>query len=260
MDLEVLVTTMHQSDMKKYSEMNIQTAAVIANQADKNAYAEMKIDGHTVKMVTTDTRGLSRNRNIALVYSSSEYIVFSDDDVIFVDDYEKLIEEEFAKHSDAEAIKFYVENIDTVRPLSWKCPATFAKATRRNISSAGVLALVIRSDVLRKLNLFFHESFGAGTENFCGEDTIFLQRMINEGVNFYVSPVKIAEIDQSESSWFTAYDRKYFETAGMVLKTIYPRMAHFIVIRSAYRFSKRKKCNMKFVDILKSYYRGMGKK
>ena len=67
MKLVVLVTTMHQNSFEIYSKMNLQTDAVIANQADENSYKETTIEGHSVRFITTDSRGLSRNRNIALV-------------------------------------------------------------------------------------------------------------------------------------------------------------------------------------------------
>ena len=64
--LTVLVTTMHQTDAALYKRMNLQTDAVIANQASDNWERTEQIDGNMVKVVTTDTRGLSKNRNIAL--------------------------------------------------------------------------------------------------------------------------------------------------------------------------------------------------
>ena len=98
--LQVLVTTMHQSDFSKYSQMNLQTDAVIANQADSNEIQCQKIGDSNVQLVTTATRGLSRNRNIALAHSNqkAEYLLFSDDDLIFADGYEQLIITEFEKH------------------------------------------------------------------------------------------------------------------------------------------------------------------
>ena len=41
--VEVLVTTMHQSDLQKFTQMNLQADAVIANQTDRNGYAEAEI-------------------------------------------------------------------------------------------------------------------------------------------------------------------------------------------------------------------------
>ncbi|MDO4385963.1 MAG: glycosyltransferase family A protein [Clostridia bacterium] len=107
MKVEVLVTTMYEVDFNKYTQMNLQTDAVLANQTDKNAYAETEIRGRCVKLVSTDTRGVSRNRNLALMHASpdADYLLFADDDLVFVDGYEKLVLGEFEKHPEAEAIK-----------------------------------------------------------------------------------------------------------------------------------------------------------
>lgn len=257
--LQVLVTTMHQTDLSKYTQMNLQTDAVIANQADRNEILTEDIKGCNVQLVTTSTRGLSRNRNIALAHANqeAEYIMFSDDDLVFVSGYEKLILDEFESHPEAEVIRFNIHNLSDTRKITMRRIASFEKATRRNMSSSGVCGLVIRADVLKKYNLRFREDFGPGTENYCGEDTIFLMDMLKKKIRLYRSPVDIAGIDQSESSWFQGHNEKYFLTGGMVIGTIYPKMAYLIAIRSAYKAYKRNDSGMLFWDILRCYYNGI---
>ena len=259
--VEVLVTTMHQSDFSKFSQMNLQTDAVIANQTDRNEYAETEINGCTVKLISTDSRGLSRNRNIALAHASqnADYILFSDDDLVFNDGYEQAILDEFEKHPEAEAIKFNIHDLSQIRKISMRWIDQFEKATRRNMSSSGVWGVVVKSDILKKYNLYFHENFGTGTENYCGEDTIFLMEMLDKEVRFYRSPVDIAGIDQTESSWFQGHNERYFTTCGMVLGTIYPRLSYLLVIRSAWKAYRRKDSGMRYIDILTCYYRGIRK-
>ena len=257
--LQVLVTTMHQSDLSKYSQMNLQTDAVIANQADHNGFVEEQVGGCNVQMITTATRGLSRNRNLALAHSNqkTEYILFSDDDLVFVDGYEQIILDEFEKHPEAEAIKFNIHDLSTTRKICMHRIVRFEKATRRNMSSSGVWGVVIKTELLKKYNLHFHENFGAGTDNYCGEDTIFLMELLKKNIRLYRSPVDIAGIDQTESSWFRGHNEKYFTTAGMVLGTIYPSLSYLLVIRSAWKAYRRKDSEMGFWDILCCYYKGI---
>lgn len=259
--VEVLVTTMHQSDFSKFAQMNLQTDAVIANQTERNEYTETEINGNTVKLISTDTRGLSRNRNIALAHAgqNTDYILFSDDDLVFNDGYEQSILDEFEKHPEADAIKFNIHDLSQTRKISMRRIERFEKATRRNMSSSGVCGGVIKSDVLKKHNLHFHENFGTGTDNYCGEDTIFLMEMLDKGIRFYRSPVDIAGIDQTESSWFKGHDERFFTTAGMILGTIYPNLSHLLVIRSAWKAYRRKDSGMRYIDILACYYRGIRK-
>lgn len=260
--LQVLVTTMHQTDLSKYTQMNLQTDAVIANQADRNEILAETINGCNVQIVTTSTRGTSRNRNIALAHAAqkAEYIMFSDDDLVFVSGYEKLILDEFEAHPEAEAIKFNIHDLSKTRKISMRRISVFEKATKRNMSSSGVCGLVIRADVLKKYNLRFREDFGPGTENYCGEDTIFLMEMLKKKIKLYRSPVDVAGIDQSESSWFQGHNEKFFTTIGKVFRIIMPKLAYLLAVRGAYRFSKRDDCTMGFSQILKCYIKGIQEK
>ena len=257
MEIEVLVTTMHQCDFAKYSEMNLQTDAVIANQANTNEYTEQLVNGHRVKLVTTDTRGTSRNRNIALCHSTADYVLFSDDDLVFENNYVQLIENEFLKHPEANAIKFNLYNISQSRKISMKSIQKFEPATRRNMGGSGVWGVVVKRDILKQHHLFFREDFGPGTDNYCGEDTIFLQDLVNAKIGFYRSPVIIAGIDQTTSTWFEGHNEKYFTVSGKIFAATYPLLAYLLAIRGAYRFSKRKDCSMGFIDILKCYCKGI---
>lgn len=257
--LEVLVTTMHQSDLEKYTQMNLQTDAVIANQCDTDDYICEVIGGNRVQMISTTSRGVSRNRNIAMAHASqnTEFVVFSDDDLVFDDGYEEKILSEFAKHPEADAIKFNLHDLSSTRKIAMKRIEHFEKATRRNMSSSGVWGVVIKRDILKKDNLHFHENFGPGTDNYCGEDTIFLMELLDKNVKFYRSPVEIAGIDQTESSWFTGHDDRFFTTAGMVLGTIYPRLSYLLIIRSAWKAYRRNDSGMSYSEILSSYYKGI---
>lgn len=260
--LEVLVTTMCQSDFSKYSQMNLQTDAILANQTVDNNYSEIKVNGSCVKMVSSDSRGVSRNRNIALAHSSQkvDLLVFSDDDLVFNDGYEQVILEEFERHPEAEAIKFNLHDLSSVRKIGMQRIERFEKATRRNMSSSGVCGLVVKRDVLIRHNLHFNENFGPGTKNFCGEDTIFLMEMLDKKVKFYRSPVDVAGIDQTESTWNEGHNERYFSTLGMVIGTIYPKASYLIVIRSAFKAYRRKDSGMGFWKILSCYYRGILRK
>lgn len=93
--------------------MNIQSDVIFANQADTDVFDQTEFNGHIAKMITTKTRGLSQNRNIAMEFMSknAEYILFADDDLVFVDGYEQLILEEFKNHPEAKAIKFNLYNL-----------------------------------------------------------------------------------------------------------------------------------------------------
>ena len=261
MKIELLVATMHQTDCKKFFSMNLQTSAVLANQADRFDVVEEYVGQSHIKLVTTPFRGASRNRNTAIEFIDTEtdVILFADDDMIMIEDYEKIISEEFQSHPEAEAIHFTLEEISKVRDITLNKTAEFKKATRLNTGSWGVCGLAIKCSKLRSSNVKFNECFGPGTYNDHGEDTIFVQQLLKAGVKTYMSPKVIANIDQSESSWFDGYNKKYFEVGGSVLANIYPCICYMIAVRSSYKFSRNSRCNLSFSNILNCYMSGIAR-
>lgn len=256
--IQILVTTMHEKDLSKYHSMNLQTDALFANQADVNECRNATINDRQVQLLTTATCGTSRNRNLAIIYSShdAQYIMFADDDQILVDDYEKIILESFAKYPEAEAIKFCIDAVHA-RNLGKSYSGKFKKAHILSVTSCGIQGLVIKRDVLLKHNLHFNEFFGPGTPCYCGEDSIFLQDMLKKGVRLYLSPVVISTIHETGSTWYEGYTEKYFRVSGMILAATYPQIAYLLALRSAFRFSRRADCHMKFADIFKCYCKGI---
>lgn len=256
--LQVLVTTMYQKDFSIVKEMNLQTDAVITNQADENRYDEMYFENKRIQMVTTCTRGTSVNRNMAIAFISKEadYVMFSDDDLCFVNNYEKIVCNEFKIHPEADAIMFSIENTGDWN-LGKLASKKFRKATRRSVTASGVWGVVFKKTVLLKKNLHFNQFFGPGTDYYSGEDTIFLQDVIKSKMNIYMSPTVIAEIDQSESTWFEGFTDKYYIVKGAILAATYPGIAKLLAIRSAYRMSKKRDCTRKMKELFKLYKMGI---
>ncbi len=259
MKIQVLVTTMHQKDMSKYSEMNLQTDAVIANQADFCGFEETEISGRCLRFVTTDTRGVSLNRNIAITYSTADIIVFADDDQCFVDGYEKLIVEAFANCPDADAIKFYCESTNHDRPLSFKRPDRFKKTDKKTIMSAGVHALAVKKTFLDKNNINFDNRLGPGREIYCGEDSVFLSELLKHKANIYLSPTFLCNIKQEDSSWFKGYDEQFCVSVGYIYSCIYGVLSPLAALRRAFKESKNKNCDLTLKQLFFVMLKGIKK-
>lgn len=258
MKLCVLVTSMNQTDLSLYKKMKLQSDAVIANQCERNEIVEDIIDGHRVKMISTDTKGLSINRNIAYehLYSNTDFLMFSDDDVVYEDNYEKLIEDEFRRHPEAQAIKFNLKDLSQKRKITMKTITKYGRATIYNMSSSGVCGAVFKRKPLENVNVKFHENFGSGKENYSGEDSIFLNQVIKK-IKFYRSPTVIAGIDQSESTWFVGVTEKNLRVRGMVSAINHPVMCYAFSAVGAFREVRRKRCDMTFFKIYTCYLDGI---
>lgn len=238
MRIQILVTTMHAKDFELIHKMNLRNVdVIIANQTDCCQYEEKDFPEYNVHaaMISTNTRGSGLNRNILLAHASAEYIMFADDDMQFVDGFADLVQEALESHPQADAIKFYIESTAKERPVSFGRPACFHRIKLRQIMSAGVPALVVKREKLRKMDLVFPTSIGAGCYYGCGEDSVFYKNLFRAGFSVYASPVFLAYVDQKESTWFSGYDEHFFETTGYVYAILYGRLAPVAAIRRALR-------------------------
>ena len=91
MNVETLVVTTGQSDNHLPQQMHIQTDALIGNQCGKDSLSEHVYLGHKIRYINTSTHGVGINRNEVLMRATGDICVLADDDMVFLDGYEKTI-------------------------------------------------------------------------------------------------------------------------------------------------------------------------
>lgn len=218
---EILCATMHQKDFSKIKEMNIRSDVVFANQADKTAYDEYEFDGHKAKMITTATRGVGTNRNLALLYASADICLFADEDVVYCDDMEQKVVSEFEAHPDADVIIFHFDTDSTERKQ--KKYLKTKKCGKMTKMPWATFRVAVRLEKVRKANLWFTTLFGGGCIFPSGEDSMWLSAAKKSGLNFYVSKETIGKVSFESSTWFSGYDEKFFYAKGVYYKAVHPK-------------------------------------
>lgn len=223
--IEVLVATMHQTDFSLIDKMNLQGPAVIANQADTVSFQHAPGQDDVV-MVTTNTRGVGFNRNLALSYSKGDFCALADDDMIFDDGYEQIIRQAFEEVPDADMLIF---NLDTISSMGREARRVNTRVKRLhlfNILNYGAARIVFRRDSVQKANLFFTLLFGGGCQYSNGEDSLFLVEALRRGLRVYTYPKRLAVTVENESTWFHGYDEAYFHGRGCWIAAAFPKVPH----------------------------------
>lgn len=239
---EILCVTMHQKDFSKIREMNIHSDVVFANQADYTAFEEYDFEGHQARMVTTDTRGVGVNRNMALMYAKGDICLFADDDVVYADDVETRILAEFSAHPDADIIVFH---FDTVSGKKQRQYSKTKKWSRLYRLPWGSVRIAFRLEKVRKANLWFTTLFGGGCMFPSGEDSMWLTEAKRKGLTFYVSKETIGKISYEESCWFTGYDEKYYFGQGAYYQAVRPKTFALWMIYSVVRTYSHRELSVK---------------
>ena len=254
--MQVLLSIMHMDEINYIDSLNITGDAVVINQCDEKCVENVvrrSVNGsdQAVKYVKTTDRGLSRSRNAAIAEATADICILCDNDVVYEDNYEELILREFAARPDADIIVFYIKrkekpvpNYDTARKMDY-------------LSVLKIFSPEIDFRRERIEDLRFDEDFGAGSGKYImGEENIFLYDALKKKKNVYYVPVKIAELKDVESTWFTDYDESFFISRGANYAAMSRVMSHVLIWQFTLRKCSLYAGKLTMHQALKYMYRG----
>lgn len=232
MKIEVLVAAMNQNIVELIKKMNLSTDAIIINQCDKFSYEEVqgKINDKNflIKAYSLKERGVGLSRNSAFMRADRDICLFSDEDIRYVDDYETLIIKEFEQNPHADMIMFEVEREEE----RVTCHITERKRVRQyNCGRYGAVNIAVKRNKLLEKKITFSLLFGGGAKYSAGEDSLFIKECLDKGLKIYTAPIPIGREEESPSSWFQGYHKKFFIDRGVLYHYLYGKMATLLAIR-----------------------------
>lgn len=253
MTLQVLISTMHQTDRSLIAKLGLECDAVVVNQCNFNSREELEADGHHILWINSTQRGLSRSRNLALANASADICLLVDDDEELNAGYSKIITESFANHPKASLIGFQVLGIEsTFKEYS---QAESKVGFIRSMRMASVEIAFRRCDLMTK-GIMFNENIGAGTKYKMGEENAMLFDCLSKGLQIYYIPVVIGRVHIGESTWFEGFDQNYFHARGAVFTAMSKRWSTFLIAQFAIRKHNRYKDSISFHQALKEMMKG----
>lgn len=234
MDLELLVPTMHRSKediIKLFNDMHVTSDVIFANQCDEEWEEEFKINSFNVHVISTKTRGISKNRNILIKHLKADYGLFMDDDGIMSDNYSKIALNFVKRHPDAKFIKFNftLSSTDDERPHY--IIKESKKAKYPDMSPFGMPGFMIARDIALNEQVKFNEKVGVPNYIFNGEDSLFIKLMFDLKVSSYVSKDFIGHINNDDSSWFQDFNEQYFISRGYLYSAMHGNLYWLYVLR-----------------------------
>jgi len=254
---DVLVSTMHQKGHTLLEKMNIQSNAIVINQCDRYEFEEIEYNGNHIKFLSFAERGIGLSRNIALMRSTADICLFADDDVVYVDNYEKIIINAFLKKPEADMIIFNVpcsnEDRNPKKIINEK------KLHLHNAMSFGTYRIAIRRNGALKNGIYFSLMFGGGAKYSAGEDSLFISDFFKKGCKVYSDPSIIGYVDHKESTWFNGYNDKYFIDKGVFFYTISKKFGRLLCLQYVLRKYKLFQNEKTRMEALKLMLRGVKK-
>ena len=233
MKMQVLVATMHRKDHDLLEQMNIQCDAVVGNQCDENRVEHFTWEGRDITWLSFAERGVGLNRNTALQRATADVCLFADDDMRYYDGYTDMVERAFRQKPDADGFIF---NVDTLGGDRKRRMNHAVKRVRwYNALNYSAPRIVVKNEAILRENLCFHRCFGGGTSYSCGEDTLFITDMLKRGLKLYTWPESLAQVDQSDSSWFMGYNEKFLYDKGVLFRAVSRRWNWLLCLQDLVR-------------------------
>ena len=163
-------------------------------------------DTPQTKLVELKSRGVAKSRNAALKYASGKYLIFGDDDITFDEAGLETLINYFEANPNCAII--LAQTSDETGALRKSYPSKPHKLSKYNSAKAATYEMMVRVDAVRGAGVTFDENFGAGAENYLGDEYIFIADALNKGLKGDFLPVRVAihPKESSGSTWGTPRD------------------------------------------------------
>ena len=228
MNVQILASVVEKDPRSLAEEMHIETDAVIVNQCGRYDVETFDHKGRKIRVFHMAERGVGLSRNTALMRADGDICLFSDQDIVYKEGYEKKILQAFEECPDADMMIFNIEIAEErrtyyntkVRRIRWY-----------NCGRYGAVSFAVRREKLFASGVTFSLLFGGGAKYSAGEDSLFLKQFMDRGYKVYTSPVVIGREKAGESTWFSGYHRKFFFDRGVLYHFLYGPLAKLWAFR-----------------------------
>lgn len=187
---------------------------------DPAVIPDVLLQRNDFKVYSSNTRGGTRNRNLALQKATAPIVLLSDDDVFYTADQLQDVIETFRKYPDADYINFAYHSDEYPLPR----PDYFIDINnyRKWFDIGGAFEMAFRLQAIRSHNIRFNELFGIGHEFPCGEENCFLHDVLQSGLKAIYVPKVIVTHPGSTTSMRDGDNTSFIRTKGALFTIIHP--------------------------------------
>ena len=148
----------------------------------------------------SNEKGVAKSRNVVLNNTQTKYLLFADDEIVFLSDGIKSAIAYLESNPNCDLV--LAQAVDTKGLLRKAYPKAETKLTRFNSAKAATYEMIVRVETVREKNISFDETFGAGVQNYLGDEYIFIADALRAGLKGLFLPIVIATHPTDSSGSF----------------------------------------------------------
>jgi hypothetical protein len=151
-------------------------------------------------------KGVAKSRNVVLNSTQTKYLLFADDEILFLSDGIKSAISYLESNPACDLV--LAQAVDNQGVLRKSYSKTEVKLSKFNSAKAATYEMIVRVESVRNKGVTFDENFGAGAENYLGDEYIFITDLLKKGGRATFLPLTIAihPEESSGSRWGTDSD------------------------------------------------------
>lgn len=186
-------------------KINLPHEVFISIQNPTNIEFEMPTD-FEFRSTKTNVKGVAKSRNVVLNSAQTKYLLFADDEIEFLSDGIKSVVAYLEANLDCDLV--LAQAIDAKGALRKSYPKTEVQLSKFNSAKSATYEMIVRVESVRNKGVTFDENFGAGVENYLGDEYIFITDLLKKGGTATFLPLTIAihPEESSGSRWGTESD------------------------------------------------------
>ena len=181
-------------------EVNLPHEVFISIQNPMNIQYSLPIN-FEFRSAISNEKGVAKSRNVVLNSTQTKYLLFADDEILFLSDGIKSAISYLESNPACDLV--LAQAVDTQGVLRKSYPKTEVKLSKFNSAKAATYEMIVRVE-----SVAFDENFGAGAQNYLGDEYIFITDLLKKGGRATFLPLTIAihPEESSGSRWGTESD------------------------------------------------------
>lgn len=255
--LQTIISIMNVKTEKEWKKIiqtnNIKGKALFINQILGENKQLLNIEKDEKQIKSFNEIGVSKSRNNGIKYANCDIAIFSDDDMVYENNYEEIIKKAYVKYEDADIIIFYVESMNKIRKYK---KIKSRKLKWLDIMKVRTPEITIKLKSIKEKNIKFDENFGPGGTIGKGEETVFLNECIKNNLKIISVPKKIGTVKNKESTWFKGFNEQFFFYQGSIFKKISPKFYNILILQYLIRKYNLYRKNMSISEVYKQMKAG----
>lgn len=168
------IIIIHQVNNKSYNDIN----AITEKRSDVDYYP-------------IESKGVTKSRNYGIKKSTSDIILFCDDDVTYTTKFQNEILNQYVINPNMDFITFAYSHNPDMQSFASKFSSVSFKHNLKTILKIGTIEVSVRRSAIINKNIKFPEDMGAGAKYFLCDEPVFLSQLLKQKCNGMYSPIII---------------------------------------------------------------------